>query len=296
MRRVVLILAGLAVAGLAVFWVVTAPKTTDAAEIAGIEPDLARGEQVFWAAGCSSCHAAPEAEGDAKLVLSGGQRFVTEFGTFIAPNITPHAEAGIGGWSDLDLVNALRNGVSPAGQHYFPALPYTAYAKAELSDLVSLAAYLRTLPEDATPSQPHEVGFPFNIRRTIGGWKLLYAGGGWAVDGDLSPEAERGRYLAEALAHCGECHTPRNALGGLETGRWFAGAANPSGEGRIPGIAPGVLDWSETDIAYYLETGFTPDFDSAGGKMASVVEHMAKLTPEDRAAIAAYVKAVPAVE
>jgi mono/diheme cytochrome c family protein len=105
--------------------------------------------------------------------------------------------------------------------------------------------------------------------------------------------SERGRYLVEAAGHCAECHTPRTALGGLDTDRWMAGAPNPSGKGRIPGLTPAQLKWGLEDIAYYLETGFTPDFDSAGGEMAQVVRNMARLTPEDRLAIAAYIKALP---
>ena len=128
-------------------------------------------------------------------------------------------------------------------------------------------------------SEPHEIGFPFNIRASIGGWKLVFMDAAF-VTGAETPEVERGRYLVEALAHCGECHTPRNAFGGLDTERWLAGAPNPSGEGTIPALRPPAFDWSETDIAYYLETGFTPDFD------------MARLSPEDRAAIAAYLKAL----
>ena len=108
-----------------------------------------------------------------------------------------------------------------------------------------------------------------------------------------NPQIERGRYLVEALGHCGECHTPRGILGQLDKSRWLQGAPNPSGAGQIPGIDPGQLDWIEDDIAYYLETGFTPDFDSAGGKMAEVIENTAKLSAEDRSAIAAYLKTVP---
>lgn len=295
MRRVLGILAGLAVLGLAVFWFLTAPKTVPPAAIEGLSGDVTRGETVFYAAGCASCHAAPGASGEAKLILAGGQTFPSPFGTFVAPNISP-SEAGIGGWSTLDLVNAVRNGVSPDGAHYFPAFPYTSYERADVQDLVDLKAFLDTLPPDATPSQPHQVGFPFNIRRSLGGWKMLYAGKGWQITGNLSPQETRGRYLVEALGHCAECHTPRDPLGGLDRARWLGGAPNPTGQGTIPNITPGKLDWSEGDIAYYLETGFTPSFDSVGGHMAAVVENTARLSPEDRAAIAAYLKLVPAVQ
>ncbi len=284
----------LAIVGAAVFWWVTRPTTIDASELAGLSPDVARGEWVFNAGGCSSCHAAPGAEGEAKLVLSGGRKFASPFGTFLAPNISPHTEEGIGGWSAEDLANAMIHGTSPEGKHYFPAFPYTSYAKAELGDIVSLHAYIQTLPVSDIPSPAHEVGFPFNIRRSLGGWKFLFLKDDWVVTENLSEAATHGRYLAEALSHCGECHTPRNPLGGLQLGGWFTGAANPNGEGRIPAISSDKLLWSEAEIAEYLKSGFTPDFDTAGGHMTDVVENTSKLTDEDRAAIAAYVKAVPA--
>jgi mono/diheme cytochrome c family protein len=297
MRRLFLVLIALAVAGFAVFWVVTMPKTLPDDALAGLTPDPVHGEQVFWAAGCASCHAAADATGDAKLQLGGGQKFASPFGNFIAPNISQDPQNGIGGWTALNLANAMKNGVSPEGQHYFPAFPYPSYAKADLQDIADLHAYLVTLPAVATPSLPHEVGFPFNIRRNLGGWKLLFLNDDWVVAGDLTEQEARGRYLAEALGHCGECHTPRNALGGPVRSRWFAGGPVPDTEKSVfPNITPGALSWSADEIAEYLNSGFTPEFDSAGGHMTLVVESFAKLTPEDRAAVAAYVKKVPAVE
>ena len=130
----------------------------------------------------------------------------------------------------------------------------------------------------------------------MGGWKLLFRSDNWVLAEAATPQIERGRYLVESLGHCGECHTPRNMLGGLDRSRWMAGADNPSGEGGIPGIAPGALNWSESEIAYFLESGFTPEFDTAGGEMAEVIRNTSRLSPEDRAAIAAYLKAIPAVE
>ena len=283
---------GLAAIGAAVYWGVTRPGDIDQEALAQLSGDAERGEAVFWASGCASCHAAEGASGEAKLVLAGGRAFASDFGTFYAPNISPDPTHGIGGWSTADLARAMQAGVSPEGKHYFPAFPYVAYQNATAQDVVDLKAYLDTLPSDATPSKPHDVGFPFSIRRNMGGWKFLFGSGGWVVDGDLTPEQERGRYLAEALAHCGDCHTPRNALGGIKRGAWLSGAPNPSGEGKIPNITPSALEWSELDIASYLTTGFTPEFDSAGGHMADVVENFSKLPPEDAAAVAAYLKAV----
>ncbi|MFQ1702226.1 c-type cytochrome [Loktanella agnita] len=259
----------------------------------GLTGDVDRGEITFAAAGCASCHRAPEvADGP----LSGGQAFPSDFGTFYAPNISPDPAQGIGGWTDLQLASAIQRGVSPGGQHYYPAFPYTTYQKAAPQDVLDLISYLRTLPPDATPNRAHDVGFPFNIRRSLGGWKLLFGGDDWVLTGDLSAEQTRGRYLVEALGHCAECHTPRNALGGLDRRAWLAGAPNPSGEGRIPNITPGGLDWSSGEIAEYLNSGFTPDFDTAGGEMVDVISNTTQLSDADRAAIAAYLKAVPVVE
>jgi mono/diheme cytochrome c family protein len=295
MRRLLASAAVLVVIGGAVFWVITSPKTLAPAQTAGLTGDAVQGEAVFWAAGCASCHMADGAKDEAQLVLSGGQRFASPFGTFLAPNISPDPTQGIGGWSLADFANAVTQGVSPEGAHYYPAFPYNAYNKMDLADLADLKAFMDTLPPSTTPSQPHEVGFPFNIRRSLGGWKFLFENKDWVIAGDLTPEETRGRYLTEALAHCGECHTPRNALGGLQRDKWLAGAADPSGKGRIPNITPGKLDWSTDDIATYLTSGFTPEYDSVGGHMAHVVENMARLPESDRAAVAAYLKRVPAI-
>jgi mono/diheme cytochrome c family protein len=293
MRRLLIGLVILVLAGFAAFWVLTIPKTRDPLSIAGLTPDPARGEQVFWAGGCANCHAAVDAKGQDRLLLGGGQRFETAFGTFIAPNISPDPDHGIGAWKPIDLANAMTMGVSPKGQHYYPAFPYTSFTHATMQDIADLYGYLMTLPKVATPSQPHEVSFPFNIRRSVGIWKLLYLRKDWAMPGDLAPEQEKGRYIAEALGHCGECHTPRNAIGGPDLSRWLAGGPSPDGKGKFPNITPAKLDWSEADIAEYLKSGFTPDFDSAGGHMALVVESFSHLTDADRAAVAAYLKTVP---
>ncbi|WP_299302876.1 cytochrome c [uncultured Litoreibacter sp.] len=282
----------LGLVGLGAFWFVTMPQSVSDGELTGLTADAAAGQQVFTAAGCASCHAAPKAEAGAKLVLAGGQTFPSPFGTFTAPNISQDPDHGIGDWSASDLASAVIKGTSPDGQHYFPAFPYASYAKMTPQDAVNLYAYMQTLPADATPSQPHDIGFPFNIRRTLGGWKMLFVSESWVLDTD-DPQLQRGRYLVEALGHCAECHTPRNALGGLQKDNWMQGAPDPSGKGRIPGVTPAILGWSQADIAEYLNSGFTPEFDTAGGHMVEVVENTAQLTQEDREAIAAYLMALP---
>ncbi|MBT9245171.1 cytochrome c [Gemmobacter fulvus] len=294
--RLIPSLALLAALGAAAGWWLTAPKPLPAALTAGLTGDVAKGEQVFWAAGCASCHMAPGATGDAQLLLTGGQRFASDFGTFLAPNISTDPTHGIGGWSLAQFADAVMCGVSPEGQHYYPAFPYAAFGKMQVQDVADLKAFMDTLPADATPSLPHEIGFPFNIRRSLGGWKLLFLHEDWVIDGELTEQETRGRYLAEAMAHCGECHTPRNLLGGLQLSRWLAGAPNPDGKGTIPNITPAKLDWSAPDIASYLTTGFTPEFDSVGGHMAHVVENFARLPESEAAAVAAYLKRVPAAE
>ncbi len=285
-----LVLLGLVAVAAGLF--VTRPKTADSAQFATLEGDAVNGETVFWAGGCASCHMA--ADSKEALALPGGRRFATPFGTFVAPNISPDPESGIGAWSLVEFASAVRHGTSPEGAHYYPSFPYTTYARMTDADVADLWAFMQTLPPQDRANEPHELDFPFNIRLTLGGWKMLFLNDDWVLAEAGTPEVERGRYLVEALGHCAECHTPRNALGALDTSRWMAGAPNPSGKGNIPGIAPDKLDWSVEDIAYYLETGFTPDFDSAGGEMVEVIANMAKLPPEDRAAIAAYLKAIPA--
>lgn len=281
--------------GSAAYWFVTRPERVEAGALEGVTGDADRGATVFAAAGCASCHTAPEAEEDGAPVLAGGQRFETQFGTFIAPNISPSPQ-GIGEWELPQFVTAVTRGVSPEGAHYFPAFPYTAYRKMELQDAADIFAHIGTLPASDSESAAHEVDFPFSIRRNLGGWKFLYMDDDWALEDAGNEQLERGRYLVEALAHCGECHTPRDALGGLDRSAWLGGAPNPSGEGSIPNITSGGLSWSEGEIAEYLNSGFTPEFDTAGGEMAEVVRNTAQLSDADRAAIAAYLKAVPAIE
>lgn len=289
--RLILLVALLAALAL----VLTRPRQDGPEALAGLSGDVKRGAAVFDAGGCAACHAAESAEGEARRLLEGGQRFPSPFGTFIAPNISPDPEHGIGKWQALDLWNAMHHGTSPAGRHYYPVFPYTGYIHASAQDVVDLHAYLMTLPASSRPNAAHEVGFPFNIRASLGLWKALFLREDWVVSGDLTAEQTRGRYLVEGLGHCGECHTPRNVMGGMDRGRWLAGAPNPGGKGRFPNITPGGLDWSEDDLVYYLTTGFTPEFDAAGGHMALVVANLARLDPADVKAIAAYLKFVPEV-
>lgn len=290
-RRIVWLLLIAALAAVTLSWAVR-PKTLPADALAGLTGEAMRGEVIFHAGGCASCHMSPD---ETSTTLSGGRRFQTRFGVFIAPNISSDPEYGIGSWTVWDLANAMHHGTSPDGRHYYPAFPYAAYARMTLADIVDLKTYLDTLPADSTPSQPHALTFPFNIRAAVGLWKMLHLSTDWVMTEMPTPELARGRYLAEALAHCGECHTPRNILAGLNKARWLAGGPNPSGEGRIPNITPAGLDWSKEDLVIYFTSGLTPDYDSAGGEMTEVIRNLSRLPSEDRAALAAYVKALPAV-
>jgi mono/diheme cytochrome c family protein len=299
-KRAAIGLGVIVLAGAGAAYALTAPQPVDASRlsaIAALQGDAAAGEALFWAGGCASCHAAPGSEGEARLTLSGGVRLESDFGTFIGPNISPHPEAGIGGWDLGDFANAMLAGVSPGGSHYYPAFPYSSYTRMSDQDIADLFAFLNTLPASEVASLPHEIGFPFNIRRSLGGWKLLFFTDEPRVElSDPDEQLVRGQYLVEGPGHCGECHTPRNAIGGFVGGQWLAGGQNPDGDGVIPNITPdssSMGDWSASDIAYYLESGFTPDFDSVGGSMVDVQKNMAQLTASDREAIAAYLKAVP---
>jgi mono/diheme cytochrome c family protein len=285
------------VGGLA-FWYLTAPDRIDAEAAAALGTgDAARGERIFWAGGCTSCHARPKSEGEALLQLVGGVQLETAFGTFVAPNISQDMNDGIGAWSQEDFANAMLKGVSPSGRHYYPAFPYTSYARMKQADVADLYAFMKTLPAVAGRAPDHTLGFPFSFRRGIGLWKLLYLDDAPVLAMAQGTEnVQLGRYLVEGPGHCGECHTPRTVAGGTDKGQWLAGAIAAEGEGVIPNITSGeggIGDWSEGDIASYLETGFTPDFDSVGGSMVEVQKNIARLTSDDRAAVAAYLKAVP---
>lgn len=295
MKRFTILLGMLAVV-VAVLSFITWPRTLPPGILPAHEPDAANGERLFSAGGCASCHAS---DVDSSLpLLGGGLAMGTPFGVFHVPNISPDPEFGIGAWTLLEFVNAMKMGVSPGRHHYYPAFPYASYARMIVKDLVDLKSYLDTLPPDQTRNREHELKFPWNIRPGVGFWKLLNLNTEPVVSGLAdNEEIRRGQYLVEGPGHCGECHTPRDWTGGLQLERWLVGAPDPEGEGRVPNITPsGLQGWSKGDIAYYLQSGFTPDFDTVGGSMVKVQENMAKLPAEDLEAIAAYLKAIPPLD
>ncbi|MGB8399299.1 c-type cytochrome [Bradyrhizobium sp.] len=295
-RRVLLIVVLAGVIGVGIFWWLTIPAVVLSSALPAYQPDLANGLTTFNAGGCSSCHAVPNQPD--RLRLGGGLALPSPFGTFYVPNISPDPNDGIGGWSEADFVTAVTRGTSPDGVHYFPAFPYASYQHARTEDVRDLFAYLKTLAPVTGKVRDHDVPFPFNIRRNIGAWKWLYMDGKPLMpDAGRPAQWNRGAYLVHALGHCAECHSPRNFLGGIVAAQRFAGGPNPDGEGWVPNITQKELaDWSAKDIAYFLETGQMPDGDSAGGAMVRVIRNISQLSPEDRDAIAEYVKSLPPVD
>jgi mono/diheme cytochrome c family protein len=294
LRRPLLAVLVAGAAAFALYWWLTAqpPRWTATA----YAPNVANGETIFYAGGCSSCHAVPDQPDRTRL--GGGLAIRSPFGTFYAPNISPDPAFGIGRWSEADFVNAVTKGISPQATHYFPAFPYTSYAHTKIDDVRDLFAFLKTLPAVSGKVRDHDLPLPFNIRRNIGIWKLLFMDDHpFVADPAHSPQWNRGAYLTNGFGHCAECHSPRNLLGGIIASQRFAGGPDPEGEGFVSNITQkGLSDWSAKDISYFLETGQTPDGDSAGGSMVAVIRNTSKLSPQDRDAIADYLKSLPAVE
>ncbi len=255
--------------------------------------NLSNGERVFNASGCGSCHLDPNGS-TPSLILAGGHALKTDFGTFYSPNISPHKIYGIGSWTLKNFSDAVRNGISPNKNHYFPSFPYNSYQGMSDEDLVDLYQFLMSLSPSEKRNKPHDLHFPFVLRELVGFWKHLYF---YSVQNDYSKEPE-GKYLVEALGHCAECHTPRTILGGLNNKRSLAGAKPIKNEGAAPNITPhktGIGNWTIDDIINYLDTGFTPDFDSAGGHMVAVITNLSKLPKKDLVEIAKYIKSIKPV-
>lgn len=254
--------------------------------------DARRGEYLTKAAGCLGCHT--EAKKDA-VPFAGGRALKTPFGTFYGPNVTPHPMAGLGRWSEADFVRAMRLGLRPDGAHYFPAFPYPSFTRIRDSDLRDLWAYLRSLAPNPRASQPHELRFPFGWRILVIGWKWLFFNPGAFVDDPKrAPPVNRGAYLVEALGHCGECHTPRNFLGGPKRDRFLAGAAKGPDGKSVPNLTPARLKkWNDAELKDFLQTGLTPDGDVAAETMGEVVRNTTgQLVAADLAAVIAYLRAL----
>ena len=257
------------------------------------QPSPQRGAYVAKIAGCVGCHTDTQ---DGATSFAGGRALETPFGVFYGPNITSHKETGLGAWSEADFKRALRKGERPDGAHYFPAFPYASFTSMSDADIADLWAFIRALPPANKVNKEHELKFPFGWRFLVTFWKWMFFNPSLQTTLTQStPEVQRGAYIVRALAHCGECHTPRNFLGGTKSDKSFAGAKLP--EGWVPNLTPTRLKkWSDTDLGSYLQTGVTPEGDMAADTMNEVITNTtSKLTPADLAAVIAYLRTLPAL-
>ena len=295
LRKALLFVVAVAMLGFAVFWFVTIPSTVAASALAPHTPDLANGKTMFLAGDCSSCHAVPMQEDSTRL--GGGLGLVSKFGTFYVPNISSDPKDGIGGWTEAQFVTALTKGVSPEGEHLYPVFPYTSFQRMGSDDLRDLFAYIKSLPPVSGTVREDGVPFPMNIRRLVGGWKMLYLDGmAFKVDPSKSTSWNRGAYLVNGPAHCAECHSPRNKLGAIVAEKRMSGNPNTFGQLGFPNITQAKLGkWTQAEIAEMLSTGFTADGDRVGGPMTEVVRSTSQLSAEDRAAMAEYIKSLPPI-
>ncbi len=269
------------------------------AETAGDDEALKkRGAYVLRASGCVTCHTDAENDG---AFLAGGRPLETPFGTFYSPNITFDAEHGIGAWDEKDFHRALRHGVAPDGSSYYPVFPYTTYTRMRREDMHALWVYLGTVEKSARENTPHDLVWYMRSRLANRAWKILFFRPGvYHRDSRRSKEWNRGAYLVTAMAHCGECHTPRTVFGNVDNDRAYSGTKDgPEGE-SVPNITPdedtGIGDWDRSELTDYLSEGLMPDGDYAGGAMADVVDDgLSYLKPGDIDAIAEYIESVKPV-
>ncbi|HEY5899545.1 MAG TPA: cytochrome c [Burkholderiales bacterium] len=265
-----------------------------AASGTGLAQDAKRGEYLAKAAGCVGCHT--EAKENA-VPYAGGRALKTPFGTFYGPNITPHAQFGIGRWSEADFVHALREGRRPDGAHYFPAFPYPSFTRITDADLRDLWAYLKSLKPSARPSQPHELGLLYRWRFLMTGWKwLFFSPGPLQPDPAKSAVLNRGAYLVQALGHCGECHTPRNVFGAPRKDRFLAGAKLGENAAASNLTPTRLKRYSDAELKDLLASGLLPDGDVLAEAMGEVVRNTTgQLTSQDLDAVIAYLRALPAL-
>ncbi|SLN76850.1 c-type cytochrome [Oceanibacterium hippocampi] len=269
------------------------------AATAADEDAVARGRYLANAGGCLGCHTNYAGNG---APYAGGRALATPFGTFYSPNLTPDPATGLGGWTADRFVRALTHGRRADGAAYFPVFPFTSYARMRPGDAHDIFAYFQSLEPVENSVPDHDVGFPFSIRALQRVWQWLFLDAETFVDDPArSAEWNRGAYLVQALAHCGECHTPRNAFGAPQWDKGLIGTPDgPDGE-RVPNITPdpatGIGDWSEADIASFLESGLKPNYDDVQGSMKEAIrDGLKELNKADRTAIAVYLKSLPPVE
>ncbi len=282
---IVLLLLGGAGAALSVAWR-PAIAAIDPPKPQSFDADLVKRGRVLAAIGnCSSCHTARD-----RKDFAGGIAVPTPFGSVISSNITPDAETGIGRWSEEAFRRAMRFGVHREGRHLYPTFPYDHFTNVSYEDDRALYAFLMTREPVHASQQENRLSFPFNQRVLIAGWKLLFLRrDAYEPEPTKSAEWNRGAYLVEGLAHCGACHTPRNALGaerasaafaGADVENWRAYALNTQSASPVP--------WNKEALYAYLRDGFHPDHGTARGPMAQVVSNLSSVPSSDVRAIATY--------
>ncbi|MBF0288691.1 MAG: cytochrome c [SAR324 cluster bacterium] len=262
------------------------------------QTDVQKGEYIFRATGGCGCHTDYKNNGE---FLAGGRGIQTPFGIFYGTNITPDKETGIGRWSDDDFIRAMTKGLSPQGTHYAPVFPYTSFTKMTREDLLYLKAYLFSIPPVKKQNKPHDLIVPFGQQIGFMLWKKIhFRETKFKPNSEKSIQWNRGAYIAETLAHCGECHTPRDWQGVLKEKMRYAGSQDgPEGE-LAPNITPddktGVGDWSTADMVEFLKTGLKPNYDDSQGLMIEVIEEgYSHLKQEDLEAISEYLRSLPPI-
>ena len=252
-----------------------------------------RGEYLARAADCMVCHTTQDG-----AEYAGGLAFPTPFGTLYSTNITPDKETGIGNYTDQDFLNAVQRGVRPDGAHLYPAMPVTSYTLMTDADALAIKAYLFSLPAVRSQNQPNTLSFPYNQRWLMGLWSAFFVGNErFRPNPAQSPEWNRGAYIAEALAHCGECHTPRNLAFALDDRNKFSGSVYGWNAFNITSDkGTGIGAWSDDELRGYLSAGHASGRGTAAGPMGEAVDKsFSHMAPADIGALATYVRSVPAI-
>jgi mono/diheme cytochrome c family protein len=289
----VLTLAVVAVAGLIGWRLATREVDPSVPDVQASAELVARGAYLARAADCAACHSRPGGK-----PFAGGVAFTLAFGTLYSTNITADRETGIGQWSDDDFVRALHQGLSKDGRNLYPAFPYTSYTAMSRDDAVAIKAYLFSLPPVHAPATPDRLAFPFDQRWGLAAWNLMFLDERrFRPDPARSQAANRGAYLATALGHCDECHTPRNIFMGLSRSKAYAGgeASGWRAYNLTSDRESGLGEWTDAQLQQFLSTGRAEDHGAAAGPMAEVLEDSLRyLTPEDIQAMVVYLRAIPA--
>ena len=260
--------------------------------------DIARGKYVFGATGGCGCHTVPK-----QPVNAGGRKYDGPYGTVYSTNITPDREMGIGGWTDEQLITAIRLGRRPNGERLVPVHPYTVFNGMAEEDVKALVVFLRTVPAVKRANLPKKLSVPMFESVFLPTWLAAFAPRETPPTAVPTSGTARGEYLVRAVAHCGECHTPRTMTMATDNSRFLAGSPKGPEDSEVPNITPDKttgLQWSEEEIADYLGSGNKPDGDVAGGLMGEVIEGTLAgyrdMTKADRLAIARYLKTIPPIK